>query len=397
MGHPRDINQDDLKLREAGFDASASAPEALGKLRELQGKPGIGEAAIARALGNVEDAGAAEMLLQMEANASGGLRREIRRALYKLRQRGVAYQEPEETRAKQMPAPSPVESGLSGFMSPIDAEGAQIVWLVKARTSGGVMRLWGLLSESDGLVGAQAQSLSRREFKTQRAELEKQAGVKLVAIDPRLADFILCDAYRRTPDSRRGQVGNFYALRAEVTGAQPPTDYTHPIYAELREAAAGEPSADLMNEPEIAEYRVAPEQLKPYLDEMNRAQESMLVVSRASQEQRIVGAVEHAMNDLLSGERAERLRRRLEDTALYMMKTGRPKPAGWAAAAAAKMRDGADLKQVPFFRTLIQTQLGTLIAQESERKKEEPRLIMTPAEAMRAQQERQARLRGPRR
>ena len=43
---------------------------------------------------------------------------------------------------------------------------------------------------------------------------------------------------------------------------------------------------------------------------------------------------------------------------------------------------------------MVQTQLGAMLAQESERKNAEPRLIMTPAEAMRAREEQQARLRG---
>ena len=80
---------------------------------------------------------------------------------------------------------------------------------------------------------------------------------------------------------------------------------------------------------------------------------------------------------------------------MYLAKTGRRQQAGWAAGAAAKIRDGADLKKVAFFRSLVQTQLGALMTQEAERKREEPRLIMTPAEAIRAQE--QARARGPRR
>jgi hypothetical protein len=85
------------------------------------------------------------------------------------------------------------------------------------------------------------------------------------------------------------------------------------------------------------------------------------------------------------------LRRRLEDTGLYLAKTGRRQQAGWAAAAAAKIRDGADLRKVPFFRSMVKTQLGAMMAQEAERKREEPRLIMTPAEAIRAQEEARAR------
>jgi hypothetical protein len=279
-------------------------------------------------------------------------------------------------------------------MSPIDAEGAQIIWMVKARARGGIVRLWGLVSETSGLVGLQNHALTRRELKSQHDELEKQAGIKLVEIDPRLADFILCDAYRRTSEADRLNVGTFYALRTELTGAPPSTEITHPIYAELGAEAAGEPSIELLKEPEIQEFRMMPEQLAPYLEEVNRAQESVLVVSRSSQEDRIQSAVEKAIDELMGGARAYRIRRRLEDTALYMMKTGRRQQAGWAAAAAAKIRDGAELKKIAFFKTMVQTQLGAMLAQESERKNAEPRLIMTPAEAMRAREEQQARLRG---
>ncbi len=392
----KEIDPDDARLRAQGFDPRAPAAQALATLRELRGKPGVSAAAIARALGNLADAGAGEMLSAMEPNASGALRREIRRSIYKLRRRGIAVPEAAPDRVVAVPS-APAAPGVTALMSPIDQDGAQIIWMMKERAQGGLMRLWGLLSESDGLAGAQVLALNRRELRAQREELEQQAKVKLVEIEPALADFILCDAYRRTPESRRALVGNFYTLRTEIMSGPPPAEIAHPIYSELAEKAAGEPSADLMKEPEITELRFSPEQLKPYLEEVNRAQESVLVVSRASQEERISGAVDRAIEGLLSGAKAQRIRRRLEDTALYLLKTGRPEAAGWAGAAAAKIRDGADLKRVAFFRTLVQTQLAALMAQEKERKQDEPRLIVTPAEAIRAQQERQTRMRGPRR
>jgi hypothetical protein len=183
-------------------------------------------------------------------------------------------------------------------------------------------------------------------------------------------------------------------LRTEVTGAPPPTELSHPIYAELAKASAEEPSIELLKEPEIQAFQIPVKELEPYLDEVNRAQESVLVVSKTSIDDRILGVVDKAIGELLSGARLERLRRRLEDTGLYLARTGRRQQGGWAAGAAARIRDGADLAKVPFFRSLVQTQLGAIMAQEAERKREEPRLIMTPAEAMRAQE--QARARGRR-
>ena len=107
-----------------------------------------------------------------------------------------------------------------------------------------------------------------------------------------------------------------------------------------------------------------------------------------------MGAVDKAIGELLSGERAAAI---APSPRRYRRSTSRRpdgvQQAGWAAAAAAKIRDGADLKKVPFFRSLVQTQLGAMMAQEAERKREEPRLIMTPAEALAAQERARARSR----
>jgi hypothetical protein len=389
----KDSDTNEKRLRELGFDPNESIPQRIAKLRELCGRDASSDLAIAGVLGEINDPGAGELLVEMESRATGALRREIRRAIYRLRQLGVEVREPE---AERRTAPvGATEAGLTALMSPIDPEGAQVVWMVKARSSGGVVRLWGLVSETQGLAGVQSHALTRREVNSQQTELEEHAGVKLIDIEAQLADFILCDAYRRTPEPNRLNVGTFYALRAEVTGAPPPTHLSHPIYSEFAKEAAEEPSIDLLKEPEVQAFRIPVGELEPYLEEVNRVQESVLVVSRSSQEDRIMGAVEKAIGELLSGARADRLRRRLEDTGLYLAKTGRRAQAGWAASAAAKIRDGADLKKVAFFRSLVQTQLGAIMAQAAERKREEPRLIMTPAEALRAQEE--ARARGPRR
>ena len=64
-----------------------------------------------------------------------------------------------------------------------------------------------------------------------------------------------------------------------------------------------------------------------------------------------------------------------------------------AAAAAARLRDGIDVTKILFFQGFIRTQLGTVAAAEQQKAEEEPRLIMTPAEAMRAREAREARTR----
>src|SRR5207247_9230768 len=129
--------------------------------------------------------------------------------------------------------------------------------------------------------------------------------------------------------------------------------------------AAGEPSAELMKEPEIATLRLSPEDVKPYLEQVNDIKQSPLVLNRFQQEERVNAIAQRAIAELLTGDRAIRLRRRLEARAHYMMRAGRRQPAGWAAAAAARMRDGAELARLPFFQAFIRAHPGQATAAHS--------------------------------
>jgi len=389
LSHSRQIDPDDAKLVEAGFDSALAPSEAIAILRELSARPDISSAAIARALGAVNDAGAAAMLAEMEVGAAGSLRREIRRALFRLKQHGI---EAPATSNPPASVAAPV-SDLTAMLSPIDVEGARIVWIIKPRMQGGVLRMWALVSDSDGLVGAQNAGLTRRELKSEREELERRAQMKLVDADWRVADFIACEAYRNTPDARRGQVGNFLALRTQLIAAPPPNELAHPIYQEFAAEIASEPSVELLKEPELLEWRLPDALIKPYVDEISSAGESVIVLSPIHKQERVNAVIDRAAAEILSGENSRRIRRRLEDIAYYMARDKRRTQAGWAASAAARLRDGIDVTKNVFFQSLIRTQLGTLAAAEQQKAAEEPRLIMTPAEAMRAREAREARSR----
>jgi hypothetical protein len=385
---------EDAQLREAGFDPAAAPADAMASLEALRGAEGVSEAAIARALSKIPTPESGAMLARMETHAVGAARREIRLALFKLRQRGIAAPTPESSAPPADTATAgAAEVGLTALLSPADADGARVVWIMKARPGAGLKRLWALVSERDGLFGISLIALTRKELRHERADLERRAGITMIDADWRLADFIVSDAFRRTPEAQRGEVRNFFAYRTELIAQSPPVDFTHPVYAEFAADLAPEPPADLMKEPEVAAWTVAPGIVKPYADEVASLRNSVIVLNRMQQEERVVTIVERAIADLLSGETGTHLRRHLEDTAYYFARTGRRDQAAAIAAAAARLLDGADLKRVPFFQAFMRAQLGAIIAEEEQHQREEPRLIMTPAEAMRAQQAARSRQR----
>ena len=382
----------DESLRQLGLDP-AQPEQAVDKLRALRAEGTANAAAIAAAAGHIAIQGAAALLAEMEAGASGAVRREIRRALFRLRQHGI---EPPAaaavTSAAAVPAPAP---NVSALISPIDGEGARLVWLMKARSQGGLSRLQGLTAEREGLVGANLTHVSRRELREERRDIERRSSIKLIEADYRLADFMLFEAYRRTPEARRGQVGNFLALRAEILADAPLAEYRHPVYDEFSDTIGQEPSVELLKEPELGGWIIAQEDLKPYLDEIADIRQSPLVLNKYQQEERINAVVARAVEQLFAGERSTMMRRRLEDTAYYLARTGRINAARWAASAAARIRDGEALGRIPFFIQYLMRSMGLALSEQQEQAEQQPRLIMTPAEAMRAQAQARAR-RAPR-
>ena len=327
----------------------------------------------------------------MEAGASGPLRREVRRALFRLRQHGV--EAPAAAVAPPKAAVTAGESNVSALISPIDSSGARLVWMLKARAQGGLSRLHGLTSEQEGLVGAQLTHISRRELREERRDIEQRASIRLVEADYRLADFMLFEAYRRTPEQRRGQVGNFLALRAEILPGSPSADYRHPIYDDFSATLSEEPSPDLLKEPELAGWVIPEPDLKPYLNEVAEIRESPLVLNKFQQEERVNSVVARAVDQLLGGDAGVLMRRRLEDTAYYLDRSGRKEAARWAASAAARIRDGEPLGRVAFFVQYVMRSMGLVLQEQETQAEQQPRLIMTPAEAMRAQAQARSRRR----
>lgn len=367
----------------------ADPETAVAELRARLAQGSTDALSVARALGEIAHPAAARALAEMETSAQGAFRREVRRALFRMRQRGIEVPLAPPTGEAKAPAPAE-EAGFEALLSPYDSAGMRLAWIFKGRPQGGIARLWGLVSQDEGLKAAGAGNLSRRELRTESAAVEARSGFKLFSADWRLVDVILCEAYR-TAVSRPGhRVGHFLMLRAELIGTRPPgAEFVHPIYAELGSAVEHEPSLSLLKEPEMAAWTLPPQALQPYLDELDEARQSVIVVSPARQQERLEAVIERAVAELFSGSGGERARRRLEDTAYYLARCGRREAAGWAGAAARQLRDGVPPARIAILREMVRVWLSAALETRREEASGEPRLIVTPAEAMRAAAERQ--------
>ena len=151
-------------------------------------------------------------------SADKRLRKEAKRALYRLQQRGVHVAE------AAVVEPSPVLAvAPEGYLSAVDGRGDQLVWLVKPRP-GGIAQLFAVINDPQGLREVDLDLATRKVLKEIRGELARKHDLRLVDADWRYCDFLVHRAFEW---ARAGEVrinGDYPALRAQITRESPPAD-----------------------------------------------------------------------------------------------------------------------------------------------------------------------------
>jgi hypothetical protein len=326
---------------------------AADRLADLLRSGGAGGVALARLLGDVPRPEHAALLAAADEESHGVLRREIRRALFRLRQGGI--EAPPPPRAAPAGTRAPAGEEIEGWCSPVDGRGDQLVWMTK-RVPGGLVFLQARINDVEGVCDLGAHELSRKQFRAQREELRDRHGLRMVGVDWRRIDRLLSDA----PRSATASGPPYAALRRSITQdpapAPPPApDGNTLVHGELpREAIEPDPvaaSAELLEHEELRRWMPPPQTLEPYAQEILEAHSSPLVLNRHQQEERVAAVLRRATGELFP---ADRFAGRLDATAYYLWKTGRERPARVAVATADALRGGIAAIEVPLLAALAQ-------------------------------------------
>ncbi|MBI2986321.1 MAG: hypothetical protein HYY45_06095, partial [Deltaproteobacteria bacterium] len=117
----------------------------------------------------------------------------------------------------------------------------------------------------------------------------------------------------------------------------------------------------------------------PYLQQVEEAQESRLVLNPLQKEERLAGIVRDAVKEIFSGERDSIFQRRMEDMALYLIETKRSAAAQLAEAVALQLKEGdLGVLDISFLTGWIQKSLTFYLGQAKAKAAEEPSLIVKP-------------------
>ncbi len=381
-----------LRLGEAQLQQWGVAPDAsVDALRAVCGRDAAADLAIATRLGTHPEPGAVEALRALESTSADKLvRKEIKRSLYRLEQRGIDV--PHSAAAPAVLA-APV-AALEGYLSPVDGSGDQLVWLVKPH-AGGLAHLFAVINDPNGLREVDLSDTTRKALRAAREQLLQRHELRMVEADWRYCDYLI----HRAADwaAERGQSGGDYArLRAQLVKqpvtALPPLIFNHLDPATLRadsQLLAG--SAALLEEKEFRTWFFDREALTTYLDEMLGAKSSPIVLHPTQQQERFRAVIDRAIEELFGGDMQVSWVRRLEEMAFFFHATARPQQARWAAAAALALESSSHGgRDIAFFEQLGRTSLAAFMQREEQREEEEARtsLVLTPQQAAREAQQR---------
>jgi hypothetical protein len=321
------------------------------------------------------------------------VRKEAKRALYRLQQRGLTIPE------LPVEPPTPVlASTIEGYLSPVDGNGDQLVWLLKPR-SGGLLHLFAVVNDPAGMREVNLAVISRKALKGLRAELAAKHELRLVEADWKYCDFLMRRAFAWARE-RDGRVdGDFPGLRSQVV-SEAGEENLAPLVLRHLDAKELETdpthlarSAELVEEPEFRTWWMQRESLQGYLDELTSIKDSPIVLDRSQQEERYRGVIDRAVEEIFAPPLRDSWVRRLFEMAYFLSASARPERAKSAAAAAlalAKSEKGG--REVPFCEVLARGSIAFFFQESVEKEAERSRgsLVMTPQQ-LRAMQERKRR------
>ena len=371
-------------LVSAGIAIDAATSESMAQLKIALGQSAEADMAAIFLLGKIAEHESLALIRDIEKTATDkDVKKEIKRALFKLAQKGVAIADEARLEKKPM-ALFERTLEIEAYMSAVDGGGGRLIWIAKLQPNHGLQVIQAMLHDREGLLRFGAMHMKRKELRAMADQIKQQHGVSMIAIPWEFADQMIYDGYEKA--KARGQSGleNFHEIRSLI-GTGKPKLVTHPVYSklgadDLREGPWREQSRRLLDEPELGYWIVIDDWVKGFLSQIEDARTSPLVLNPVQKEARLAAIVRDAVKSLCAGESGKAFKQRMEDTALYFAETNRIEQGKLALAVAQQVGEGdPGPLDVLFLTGLIQKSFAFFMSQQKAQEEEEQSsLIIKP-------------------
>ena len=293
--------------------------------------------------------------------AEKSLQKTIKKAVHRLRSQGLEIRD--EGQRSHTAVVGAANLQLEKCLaSHIDAAGNRVLWMIRTKPFGGYNIAYLVINYGTGIQMAMGLQVTRRELPELLEKAQEQ--VRLIEIDPAYCQVQVAMAHQMNLDTRTPVPEQFFALQDIVGEATETFDraliYTALSEADLEDVQAYTDHAEaLLDLPELAGWTLPIAMVEKYVDMIREVEDSQIVVSASLKSERISEIYAQASHEVLGEDTCRHMRLRLEETAYYLLQTGRRREALWAVAVAESLQQPLPNSQSnPFVQALLQRSLA---------------------------------------
>jgi hypothetical protein len=330
-------------------------------LAEQLSSPDFAEAMVSR-LPSVEPEAVNILLAIKEAFPQRGVRKAVKRAAFRLRQKGLSHPELESKKGPQLLVKGEKRPEPSVYVGPVDGAGSRGVFLALSLLPTGVDVGMGVVNDEEGILHFIYGRYSKKRMKEIKNVFFSNFH-HVVETSLSHGATILERAYQDSRQRLGQHAGDYLKLRPWILENVPLLEQAAIfdfISADSipKQALTAVQIDRLMEHKLMEEWIIASDKMRPLMEEIQKVKESRILVSEAQRRDRISELKKRALQDIYPDEHCLRMKGRLEEMGYVFFKVNEGEMAYLSLAAARSMDEkGLLLGFNPFLNAILERSL----------------------------------------
>ena len=298
-----------------------------------------------------------------KAFAEKSVQKEIKRAFFRLKQRGVPIPEAEHSEKPQSPLKRTESDEPYVYLGPVDGSGSRVLFIALPRVPKGYDIGMGLINDLEGFLEFVSGTYSKKQMKEVKSMFFESVD-PLVETSLSHAATILEGIHGREGLGRTDAASNYLQLRPllleKTSLLQRPMIYDFIPEEDISQKSLTDSRIQkLLNHKLLESWIVQPDEISPIMEEIRKTEESPILISGVQKTGRIEEIKEKAIADLYPESKRTLLKNRLEETAYVFFKLGEEEYARLSLTAAVSLDKKDSILGVnPFLKAFVERTLN---------------------------------------
>lgn len=337
------------------------------------------------ALASIPSPETAQLLTKMMGKAEEKqVSKSIKRTLYRLRQKGIQWEEKPSKDRPVLSAPKLAEP--EGYLGAIDSTGSRIIVIARPRPFRGLFMVFSIVNDLEGIQRFNLNELTKKGLEEFVKGPLSSRDFPIVLTPGAYCIHLLKEASSISRRLSRPLPHGYHDAENEFKDLSwddpAPIIYQYMKEDEIKDQAGLlSESANLHEIPPFSAWFLKDREVQGYVSDIKDAQESRLILRPDQKDARLNSIFRKALEGLFPEDKRLLWKRRLEEMAYILLKTGKEKEAKITMSAAIDLKNPfSPIAPNPFIWRLLLKSIYILIEGDYEEaeKEEKASLIVTP-------------------